>query len=173
MKICKYQYVAIKQWRRMSRFTFYLFYFVSKWTLSSPFFSFTRRFQIDFDEKEVFVWRRSSNDFLSLEHLINKKNFFLTFQGHRESRRAEQHLTCNTCPCLHGSSHSRNAATKATTTGTRESRCSGGNRKGRKYGHRRMSTSVQKPAVELLNAKLPTRQKPFRQDRRSWWVHTS
>lgn len=123
-------------------------------------------------QKEVFVWVSIKRFSFSPEppEFSHPHSPFCIFQGHRKGWRAQQHLTCDTCPRLFGSSNSSDAATKTTTSGTREPRRSGGDRKRSQHGYRRVSTSVQKPTVELLDAQLPTRQKSVRKDRRSRWV---
>lgn len=137
----------------------------------------TRRFQFGVIKGSLCL-TFGSKDFLSsdldgadtLWLVFISSSLFFPLQGHRKSRRAEQHLTCNTRPCLHGPGNPRYAPTKAATAGTGESRCAGRDRKGSQHGHRRVSTPVPQPTVELLNEKLPTGQKSLRQDRRSRWV---
>lgn len=134
----------------------------------------TRRFQFGVIKGSLCL-TFGSKDFLSsdldgadtLWLVFISSSLFFPLQGHRKSRRAEQHLTCNTRPCLHGPGNPRYAPTKAATAGTGESRCAGRDRKGSQHGHRRVSTPVPQPTVELLNEKLPTGQKSLRQDRRS------
>jgi hypothetical protein len=97
---------------------------------------------------------------------------FSSNQGHSESGRAEQHLTDDdTDAHVHGSRIPVDTSTKTAKISARKSRSAGGNCKGRKYGHLRMSTSIPQPTMELLDAQFPIAwQKSLRQNRWSGWV---
>jgi len=176
VKICKYQYDSFKQCERMN-VQIHLFKcrngpFLSRLLLGCLFhFKHLKRRQ---KRKSLFDHCLNKPKFSPWNRLDDKTTQFLSFfflivmQGNCQSWRAEQYFTCNTCPCLYGSSNPRYTKTETTATGTRESRRAGCHSKGRKYGHYRVSTSVQEPTVELFHAQLPTRKKFIWKDSRSW-----